>query len=374
MTFYVDDIQTDSNTQSLAARDPKESVRVATTANITLSGTQTIDGVSVIAGNRVLVKNQNTAADNGLYLCAAGAWTRSLDSDTSEKITSGCRTYIEEGTVNGKTQWMLTTVNPITLGSTGLTFELDIAAGTGLTKTKNSLAVNYGATGTTACVGNDSRLGDDRTASGLRTATTVVSVSAATAPIAGKVLTATGDSAATWQTPSGSADANAVHVNAASEISGITEKTAPVAADLLIIEDSAAANIKKRVQLGNLPRTSNEVTATGTITTTSASDVQMTTMTATPGAGTYLVLFSTSLSHSNAAGATYVSIYANTAQVAASERRLTYADIKQIGLIAPLATQAVVTVAAAQVIEVKWRTSTSTATAYQRTLTLLKLA
>jgi hypothetical protein len=232
----------------------------------------------------------------------------------------------------------------------------------------------YGTAANTICQGNDSRLADDRTASGLRTATTVVSVAAATAPIAGKVLTATGDSAATWQNPSGSADANAVHVNAASEISGITEKTAPVAADLLIIEDSANANVKKRVQIGNLPHASSEATATGTITTTSASDVQMTTMTLTPGAGTYLVLFSTSLSHSNAAGETYVSIYANTSKVAASERRLTYTDLKQIGLIVPLATQAVVTVAAAQVIEVKWRTSTSTATAYQRAMTLLKIA
>jgi hypothetical protein len=146
-----------------------------------------------------------------------------------------------------------------------------------------------------------------------------------------------------------------------------------VAADLLIIEDSAAANVKKRVKVANLFHTSSEATATGTITTTSASDTQMTTMTLTPGAGTYLVMFSTSLSHSNSSGETYVSIYANTAQVAASERRLTYTDTKQLGLIAPLATQAVVTVAAAQVIEVKWRTSTSTATAYQRTMTLLKI-
>jgi len=236
--------------------------------------------------------------------------------------------------------------------------------------------VQFGTSATTACVGNDSRLSDDRTASGLRTATTVVTVSAAAAPSAGKVLTATSDSAATWQTPSGSADANAIHVNASDEISGITEKTTPVANDLLVIEDSAASNVKKRLKVGNLPAatlTSSEATATGTITTTSASDTQMTSMTATPGAGTYLVLFSTSLSHSSASGATYVSIYANTSQVAASERRLTLADLKQIGQIVPLATQAVVTVAAAQVIEVKWRTSTSTATAYQRTLTLLKI-
>ena len=375
MPFYVDDIQTDSNTQSLAARDPKESVRVATTANITLSGTQTIDGVSVIAGNRVLVKNQNTAADNGLYLCAAGPWSRSLDSDTSEKVTSGCRTYIEEGAVNAKTQWVLTTANPIVLGSTGLTFELDIAAGTGLTKTKNSLAVNYGATGTTACVGNDSRLSDDRTASGLRTATTVVSVSAATAPIAGKVLTATTDSSATWQTPSGSADANAVHVNAASEISGITEKTTPVAADLLIIEDSAEANVKKRVQIGNLPHpsptlTSSEATATSSTTTTSSSYAAMSGMTLTPGAGTYLCLFSTSLSSSSSNAEINVSLYANGSQIAVTESKV---SLFKSGDIVDMATNKVVTVAAGQAIDIRWKTASGTATAYARVLTLVKI-
>lgn len=72
---------------------------------------------------------------------------------------------------------------------------VDAAAGTGSLRT-------LGSTATSACAGNDSRLSDDRTASGLRSATTVVSVSAATAPSSGQVLTATGASAATWQTPS----------------------------------------------------------------------------------------------------------------------------------------------------------------------------
>jgi hypothetical protein len=237
--------------------------------------------------------------------------------------------------------------------------------------------VQFGTSATTACVGNDSRLSNDRTASGIRTATTVVDVSAATAPIAGKVLTATSGTAATWQTPSGSVDANALHVNAGSEISALTAKATPVSADMLVIEDSAAANAKKKITIGSLPMaamTSAEATATGTITTTSASDVLMTSMTNTPGAGTYLVMFSTSLSHTSSSGATYVSLYGNGSQVAASERRLTYTDLKQIGQIVPLATQAVITVAYGQAIEAKWRTSGSTASAYQRTLTLLKIA
>jgi hypothetical protein len=102
--------------------DYKASVRAATTANITLSGTQTIDGVSVIAGDRVLVKNQSTGADNGIYVCAAGAWSRAADADGSTEVTAGMFVSVTEGTANADTFWLLTTNDAITLGSTSLTF------------------------------------------------------------------------------------------------------------------------------------------------------------------------------------------------------------------------------------------------------------
>jgi phage-related tail fiber protein len=126
--------------------DVKDSVRVATTANITLSGTQTIDGISVIAGDRVLVKNQATASTNGIYVVAAGAWTRSTDADVSAEVTAGMFTFVEEGTANADSGWILTTDNPITLGTTNLTFAQfsgagQIEAGAGLTKTGNTLDV-----------------------------------------------------------------------------------------------------------------------------------------------------------------------------------------------------------------------------------------
>jgi phage-related tail fiber protein len=126
--------------------DVKDSVRVATTANITLSGTQTIDGISVIAGDRVLVKNQTTASTNGIYVVAAGAWTRSTDADVSAEVTAGMFTFVEEGTANADSGWILTTDNPITLGTTNLTFAQfsgagQIEAGAGLTKTGNTLDV-----------------------------------------------------------------------------------------------------------------------------------------------------------------------------------------------------------------------------------------
>lgn len=124
--------------------DIKGSVRVATTANITLSGTQTIDGVAVIAGDRVLVKDQTLGANNGIYVAAAGAWTRATDADTSAKVTAGMFTFVSEGTVNGDNGFALTTNDPIVLATTVLAFTQvsgagQIVAGNALTKTGNQL-------------------------------------------------------------------------------------------------------------------------------------------------------------------------------------------------------------------------------------------
>lgn len=124
--------------------DTKASVRVATTANITLSGEQTIDGVSAVAGDRVLVKNQSTATDNGIYVVAAGSWSRSQDADGNSEVTPGMFIFVEEGTANGDNGYVLTTNGPITLGSTSLTFQQfsgagQITAGDGLTKSGNTI-------------------------------------------------------------------------------------------------------------------------------------------------------------------------------------------------------------------------------------------
>ena len=120
-----------SPTANIDAFDFKASVRVATTANITLSGTQTIDGVSVIANDRVLVKNQTTGSQNGIYVCAAGAWSRATDADASSEVTAGMFVPVSEGTTNGDTCWLLTTNDTITLGTTALTFA-QIGAGSSL--------------------------------------------------------------------------------------------------------------------------------------------------------------------------------------------------------------------------------------------------
>lgn len=103
----------------------KEPCRAATTANITIStalnNADVLDGVTLATGDRVLVKNQTTAKENGIYVVGVTP-IRSTDADTSAEITSGLRVAVSEGTVNKDTDWQLTTNAPITLGTTELTF------------------------------------------------------------------------------------------------------------------------------------------------------------------------------------------------------------------------------------------------------------
>ncbi|WP_270792838.1 hypothetical protein [Aeromonas sp. QDB21] len=102
--------------------DAKQSVRAATVANITLSGVQTIDGVALTVGDRVLVKDQTAAAQNGIYLVAAQSWTRATDADDDAKLTSGARMVVESGSINAGKVWYLATQGVISVGTTALQF------------------------------------------------------------------------------------------------------------------------------------------------------------------------------------------------------------------------------------------------------------
>lgn len=140
---------------AVGLRDFKDSVRVATTGNITLSGTQTIDGVSVVAADRVLVKDQSTASQNGIYIAAAGSWSRSEDADNTPdtgEVTSGMYVYVSEGSVNAQSAWVLATVDPIILDTTSLNFVQfsgagQLSAGAGLVKIGNTIDVVAAAGG-----------------------------------------------------------------------------------------------------------------------------------------------------------------------------------------------------------------------------------
>jgi hypothetical protein len=118
--------QVDSFLQGL---DPKASAVVATTTNITLSGTQTIDGIAVVVGDRVLVKNQTTTADNGLYDVAAAAWTRTTDMNIWAEVP-GAYVFIEKGATYADTGWVSTADAGGTLGTTAITWVQFAGAGT----------------------------------------------------------------------------------------------------------------------------------------------------------------------------------------------------------------------------------------------------
>lgn len=115
-------------TAAINRQDAKASVRVATTANIALNGLLTVDGVVLAAGNRVLVKNQNTGSQNGIYVVAAGAWARSADADENAEVTANLTVAVESGTTQADTVWQLITDAPIVVGTTALVFQ-DITNG-----------------------------------------------------------------------------------------------------------------------------------------------------------------------------------------------------------------------------------------------------
>lgn len=108
--------------------DAKPSVVVATTANITLSAPQNIDGVAVLAGDRVLVRAQTAPAENGIYVVAAGAWTRATDIDTWVEFP-GAFTFVEKGTTYADTGWLCSADAGGTLGTTAVTWVQFSAAG-----------------------------------------------------------------------------------------------------------------------------------------------------------------------------------------------------------------------------------------------------
>jgi hypothetical protein len=142
--------------------DTKGSCIAGTTGNITLSGTQTIDGIAVVAGDRVLVKNQTAPADNGIYVVSASAWARSSDMNTWAEVVSAY-SFIETGTTLADTGWVVTSDAGGTLGTTPIVWTQfsgagSYTAGTGLTLagTQFSItntAVTAGSYGSASSVG-----------------------------------------------------------------------------------------------------------------------------------------------------------------------------------------------------------------------------
>jgi len=149
----------------------KDAVRLGSTANVALSGLSAIDGVTPNAGDRILLKNQTTASQNGIYVAASGAWARSSDAAAANDILNAA-VFVSEGSTQADTAWVMTTNLPITIDTTALTWTqfgapasyiggagltltgntFDVGAGTGITVAADSVAVDTTVIATQAYV------------------------------------------------------------------------------------------------------------------------------------------------------------------------------------------------------------------------------
>lgn len=167
----ADDLATKSYVDSSAsgATNPKNSAVVAATANVALSGLQTIDGTALSDGQRVLLTAQTSGAQNGIWVAHSGAWTRPADF-ASGSAQQGAFVFVETGTVNGSSGWIITGATTVTVdttshGWTQFSGAGEITAGAGLTKTGNTLALDspttvaHGGTGATSASGARTNLG-----------------------------------------------------------------------------------------------------------------------------------------------------------------------------------------------------------------------
>lgn len=182
-------------------------VRAKTTTNVTLSGAQTIDGVSLIAGDAVLVDAQTTATEDGVYIVAAGAWSRAADLATGSNA-SGIAVTVTEGTANGD-KTFIQTADPAVVGTNGLTFT---QLGGGVTYTADGQGIELsGTTFSLELDGNSLvksasglRIGASAAGAGLTESTGVLAVGAGTGiTVAADAVSLDTGVAARWFTNSG---------------------------------------------------------------------------------------------------------------------------------------------------------------------------
>ena len=144
--------------------DYKQSVRVITTTNITLTGGApvVVDGVTLKLNDRILVSGQSTGSQNGIYIVSVlgtgsnGTWIRSTDTNATGELESGTIVMVTEGSTHADTSWKLTTNDPIVIGTTALTFEINTGNAFGVISANGTSVVANSATGTvTFSTGNN---------------------------------------------------------------------------------------------------------------------------------------------------------------------------------------------------------------------------
>ena len=221
--------------------DVKASVRVATTVAGTLSSSfvngSVVDGVTLVTGDRILIKDQVSGSENGIYTVnASGSPTRATDCDASVEVTAGFFTFVAEGTAYADSGWVLTTNDTIVLGTTSLAFAQfsgagQVIAGTGLTKTGNTLDV----IGTTDRItANADSIDIASTYAGQSTITTLGTVTTGTWS-ASTIAVAKGGTAATTE--------SAARTNLASATAEATGRTTSTPALARVAKQGCAASV-----------------------------------------------------------------------------------------------------------------------------------
>ena len=219
-TDIVNKLYVDTVAQGL---NPKAACKAGTLTNITLSGLQTIDGYSVLAGNRVLVKNQTATADNGIYVASASAWTRATDMDVWAEVP-GAYTVVLNGS-QANTAWVSTSADTGTIGVTPITFVQfsgvsTYYAGTGLTLASNTFSIT--PVGTANTYGSASAVPVFTTnASGQVTAVTNTTIAIANTQVSGLGTMSTQNANAVAIT-GGSIDGTTVGLTTATTVRGTT--------------------------------------------------------------------------------------------------------------------------------------------------------
>lgn len=258
--------------------NPKGSVKAASTANIAaLSGVITIDGISLVAGDRVLLKNQTTASQNGIYVVSATAWARSDDASTWAELVSAY-VFVEQGATNADNGFLITVDAGGSLGTTDITVVQftgagQVIAGSGLSKSGNTLTVGSGtgisASGTTVSLTGQALALHNLATNGLITRTAAGTVTARSVATSGSGLSiSNGDGVAGNPTITLTAALSTVGglTPAADRFAYYTGAAAASLATLTafartILDDADAATTRATLGLGNMATQSSAAVA-----------------------------------------------------------------------------------------------------------------
>jgi hypothetical protein len=234
----------DGLSSSTAMKGP---CRVATTANIALTGLQTVDVVALAVNDRVLVKNQTTPSENGIWVVDTGPWRRSKDFDKTRDVRKGTRVTVTDGTANAGRDYIVTANNPISVGVTSLTIVEALSSDAGGSAAAAAISAaaalsSQGAAATSASAASTSASAAATSASGASTSATNAATSASgaatSATNAGNSATAASGSATAASgsatAASGSATAAAGSAVAAAASASAINLPSPAANTLLV--------------------------------------------------------------------------------------------------------------------------------------------